>query len=437
MKRLLGAVGLIVALQCVAATRSCLADELPLGIPGAGQGAESLRLRITNRAGGPVEASEDHGQTWVLLGHVTVPATAVNSAGFTASAWAADSAIAATSVNAIHIRVAQRGETGRGVIFSVVPRGTIVGAALRKPSAAIGTDISGGEAIFGGGLGPYVNSPVYLRTPGGLEPLPRAYVPRENDALVVIRSDLLRMPQYLVFENRSGGAVSLVFADGREVRLGRVDRPVRGVGRFEGAVYAASGRIRANHPGVIDVSTSPLGMIGGFQIIPRKHALSPEMRSSVPAGQWLVVGPDDPDEPDWAGLPPCFSGLIVPSYRSDDITGPYPDWMARALSRAQAQARCGPGPWVPMPRIAFAPRGAEDTGMRTCYGRTGLWLIPAEANPGRPMSAAEKLEAGTALADVTAIRVVLPSAHFPLDDFRQSGPADSAKAREGATAAGE
>jgi len=49
---------------------------------------------------------------------------------------------------------------------------------------------------------------------------------------------------------------------GREF-LGLVLKPVFGVGRLEGTKWA--GRIRANHPGVICVSTSREGKVGDFK----------------------------------------------------------------------------------------------------------------------------------------------------------------------------
>jgi hypothetical protein len=395
---------------------------------GAGAGPEWLRLRLVNAAGGIVEASADQGETWAVLGHVVVPATTVSPAGFTASSWAQDSAVAATSVNAIHVRVCRSASTGRAVVFSVVPRGPIMGAAGRRRSSAVMTDMPGGEGIFGWGLGPYVGAPVYLTTDTGLRKLATGYEPADGDVLTIVIRDPLRTPRYAVFENRPGGAVTLDMGDGRPVRLGRVDRPVTGIGRFSGTVHAAAGRIRANHPGVVDVSTSPLGMPGGFQVIPRQHARSPEMVSPGPASQWLVVGPDDPATPDWAGSSPLFSGLILPSYRKDDLTGPYGDWMVRALSRVQVQVSYGTGSWNLMPRIAFTSRGARDTGPSSGYGRRGVWLIPAETDPARPMTAGEKAEADTALADVTAVRIVFAWGHFPLTPVIAPEPSDSAEA---------
>ena len=137
---------------------------------------ETLRLRLCNAEDGAIEASRDAGATWLVLGHVTHPALKVNPNSYTAAGWAQDSAIAATAANAIHIRIGTNPETSRPMTLSIVPGGKTVGAANREPSSTIYTDIEGGTSIFGGGLGPYVNSPSSLRTPTR----PRACPSRTN-----------------------------------------------------------------------------------------------------------------------------------------------------------------------------------------------------------------------------------------------------------------
>jgi hypothetical protein len=87
-----------------------------------------------------------------------------------------------------------------------------------------------------------------------------------------------------------------------------------GIGRFLGTQYADIGRIRAAHPGVICVSTSPAGQVGGFQIIPRDHAMSPELTYVRVKTQWMVVGPLWALDPSWEGLPPLFSDYLYPAF---------------------------------------------------------------------------------------------------------------------------
>lgn len=397
----------------------CLMFMVPVAVraqpapvpPPVPDGVESLRLRVVNAAGGTIDASRDQGHTWLRLGTVTQPADRVNPASFTAAMWAHSSAIAATATNALHIEVAQNPQTGRPMTISIVPGGRVIGAADRQLSSAIFTDIPGGTSIFGGGLGPYVNSPVLLANQDPPSPLSATYQPAIGDILLIIRSEPALFPRYAVFENRPGGSVELDYGQG-PVRVGIVDREVSGIGRFEGSLYAAAGRIRANHPGVIDISTSPYGVIGGLQIIPRRHASSPEMSFVKTGHQWMVVGPDKPDDPDWAGLPPFFSGSILPSYRYDDIFGEHADWMKRLLSRTLVQVRYSDGPWEPMPRIGFAVEPGRDNEIRSQRGRCGLWLIPGAQHLDRPLPQDAAAIANHALDGVTHLRIVFPQSVF-------------------------
>ncbi|MGC9317431.1 MAG: hypothetical protein ACP5KN_05275 [Armatimonadota bacterium] len=373
----------------------------------ADRGPEILRIRIVNRAGGSIAISRDAGATWLRVGSVTAPATAVNPDGYTASRWARDASVAAAAVNAIHVKVANHPQTGRGIVFSVIPAGGPVGAATGHATSVIATDIPGGDALFGGGLGPYVSSPVLVEREGELVRLPADYVPAEGDALVI---RVLAPPQRVAsieFDNSFGGLIRLRYVGGEQKVIGTVLRPVLGVGRFEGTRDAAPGRIRANHPGVIDISTSPAGLVGGFQIVPSGHADSPETTYVRTGTQWMVVGPVSALDPSWEGIAPLFSGYIRPSYRPDDIWGGHEDWMRRLLSRCQVQARTADGEWGLMPRIAIDPEAPED-GDTTARGREGLWRIHGSLHPYDPLPSA----AYTALEGVTGIRILLPRAQF-------------------------
>lgn len=363
---------------------------------------EAFRIRIANSANGPIEVSRDAGQSWVRIGSVVAPATRVNPKGFTASKWAADSAVCASAVNAIHIKVRNHPESGRGVVFSLVPAGQVIGAALRQASSAIVTDIEGGDGIFGGGLAPYVNSPVRIVRDGNEQPLPADYVPAEDDDLLILVGQASRPVTELIFENRFGGLITLRYDDGESKVIGCVLRPVVGIGRFEGTKYAAPGRIRANHPGVIDISTSPLGMVGGFQIVPKGHAGSPEVAYIRINTQWMVVGPVSALEPSWEGIAPLFAGYLAPNYRPDDISGRHEDWMQRLLARCLVQVKIKDEPWRNMPRICIDPDAPEEP------KSTVLRRIKGSLNPYQPLPAA----AYTALETVTAVRVLLPRAQY-------------------------
>jgi len=372
----------------------------------AERGAEVFRIRMRNRAGGAVEVSRDLGETWLRIGGVTAPATAVNRNGYTASRWAADGGVAACAVNAIHVKVGANPETGRGVVFSIIPAGRAVGAARGRGSSSIATDIPAGTAIFGGGLAPYVNCPVLVAREGELRPLGAAFVPMEGDLLVIPVTEPPTEIAWIEFDNSFGGLIRVHDVSGEERVIGSVLRPVVGVGRFSGTREAAPGRIRANHPGVIDISTSPLGMIGGFQIVPSGHADSPETTYIRLDTQWMVVGPVNALDGTWEGVAPLFSGYLAPNYRADDITGRHEDWLRRTLARCQVQVRIDGGPWRLMPRIALDPDAPEDADDAE-RGREGLWRI--RASMGRePLPE----EARRALMGVTHIRIVMPRAQF-------------------------
>ncbi|MFP3904742.1 MAG: hypothetical protein ACLFWB_10920, partial [Armatimonadota bacterium] len=186
--------------------------------------------------------------------------------------------------------------------------------------------------------------------------------------------------------------------------IGQVLRPVVGIGRFEGTLSAAPGRLRANHCGVIDISTSPVGKVGGFQIVPREHASSPEVPYISTNTQWMVVGPADVRDPSWEGTPPLFAGYLLPSYRADDITGGHEDWMNRTLSRLMVQVRYNGGEWENMPRVTLDPDAIEDNAKQSGSGRQGLRRIPANLNPYSPLPAA----ASTALSGISHLRIVFP-----------------------------
>ncbi len=411
-----GVAGRLAALICVIlCTFTTTGTWRAQGDGGTGGGlTEELRIRIVNTVGGEIAVSRDRGRTWLRVGAVSRPALQVNRSGFTASKWAQDSAVAATAVNAIHIKVANDPQTGRAVTFSVVPAGKVRGAATRKAGSVIGTDIAAGEWIFGGGLGPYVNSPVRIVRQGRLEALQADYSPRDGDVIVILRRGDSNRLRYIEFENKFGGLIKTVDCEGRTKVIGQVLCPVWGVGRFAGDIDADCGRIRANHPGVIDISTSPVGYVGGFQIIPRGHASSPELWYVREKTQWMVVGPVDARQPSWEGVMPLFGGAIVPSFRVDDITGRHADWLRRVLSRCQVQARIKGGEWGLLPRIAFDP--AAPAGMkRPPLGK--VWWIRASLQPGAPLPAI----ADVALKDVTHIRIALPWTTFwPVAGGRES-----------------
>lgn len=319
---------------------------------------EIYRLRIVNDADGAVTGWRTGGTQWEELGRVLRYTEQVSTRGYTASKWAPLSAVAATAVNAIHIRTGYNAEDDKGVVFSILPRElTQVDRnqmrSYLSPDSSIYTDIPGGAKIFGGHWAPYLGNPVYRETPHGLELLPENYTPRKGDIFIIPVMRPTNMPASIVFENRFGGYITAVNFDGSTKVIGQVLKPVAGVGRFTGTQYADIGRLRANHNGVIDISVSPHGRIGGFQILPREHGMSPEMHRARTMTQWMVVGPLDARAPSWEGVAPLFLNYLAPAYNPDDWSAP--DWLRRITSRVIVDVRRDNGQWEPMPTFVFDP----------------------------------------------------------------------------------
>ncbi|HEY3417677.1 MAG TPA: hypothetical protein VGM23_12400 [Armatimonadota bacterium] len=319
---------------------------------------EIYRLRIVNDTNGEIAGSLDSGKSWQTLGHVTHYTEKVTNQGYTASKWAPIGAVAATAVNAIHIRTGYNAKDDKGIVFSLLPRELTSEAGIKlasflSPDASIYTDIPGGTGIFGGHWAPILGNPVYLEQAGALQRMPDGYVPHRGDVLTIPVMEAVDAPQEIIFENRFGGFITLVDWDDHATVIGQVLKPVAGVGRFTGSQYTGVGRLRANHNGVICVSVSPAGTIGGFQILPREHAMSPEMVRARTMTQWMVVGPLDARDTSWEGVAPLFFGYLRPSWSDDDWAGP--DWLRKVTGRTLVDVRIKNGPWQPMPSYQFDP----------------------------------------------------------------------------------
>ena len=318
---------------------------------------EIYRLKLWNSAGGTVEVSADRGKNWEQIGKVIAPTIKTNSNSYAAARWVPDGQVAATSVNAIHIKTTAEAD-GRGVIFSLLPkefydppRGY---RSYFSPDASIYTDIPAGTALFGGEYAPFVGNKVMVHRAGyAYQPIPPGYIPWLGDRIYIIVEAPIDYPKEIDFENKAGGQVIAKYFGGEEKLLGTVIFPVRGIGRFEGSKCASAGRIRANHAGVIDVSTSPLGSLGGFQIIPAYHAFNIKYAWGAP--QWLVVGPVT-GAPSLEGTAPLFRSFIKPDYLPGD---PQKDnWEERLLDRFLVQVKLQDDPtgkWQPMPVCEFPP----------------------------------------------------------------------------------
>ena len=262
---------------------------------------------------------------------------------YTASRWGKGGSVAASAVNALHLLVDVEG--GKGRTLSLIPRQTIAPAA--GPGASVVLDSPAGTGIFGA-WAPPVGTPVLVRSPDGTEaPLSGSRIPKVGDTLV-IRVPRSEVPYLVDIENRPGGRV-FAWSRSRGAELvGRVIRPVRGGGRFEGTLYQDRGRLRANHPGVIDISTSPHGVVGGFQILPLDHGRSSEMQGAWTLTQWLVVAAPDGTSP-LVGTPPLFSGGLVPGPAEGE--GLWDLWSTYGR-RPLVLCRIEGGPWVKLPEAA-------------------------------------------------------------------------------------
>jgi hypothetical protein len=314
---------------------------------------EIYQIKISNTAGGTIEVSNDLGWTWQPVGKVIYPTTRVSQAGFAAARWVGPGRVAATAVNAIHLKVGSA-ESER-TIFSLLPREFQKAPnryrSFLSPDSSIYTDIPAGTAIFGGGWAPFVGNSVMVAQPGlKLNSLPEYYRPQVGDIIYILVDRAIDNPKEMVLENRFGGRITLKYFSGVEKVIGEVLQPVQGVGRFEGSLYAGSGRIRANHPGVIDVAASATGALGGFQIVPALHG--EDMGYVRERTQWMVIGPAEAEDPSLEGMAPFFKYFLQPNYRPDDIMAA--DWEAKLLDRFLVQVRFnGSDQWQPMPTFAL------------------------------------------------------------------------------------
>lgn len=263
-------------------------------------------IRIPFTEGGEAVAIPASGDVHTL-GHVVRLPEKTRWPSYTASAWGRPGSVTASAVNAVHILMSV--ESGKGRTMSVIPAETIAPAA--GAGAAIVLDAQAGTKFFGA-WAPPVGTPVLLETGDGtLHPLPSDRLP-EPDSFLVFRVYEKDIPYAVEIENRPGGRVTAWSERGGALLVARVIRPVGGTGRFEGTLFQDPGRVRANHSGVIDISTSPRGEIGGFQIVPWDHALkSKEMQNVWKMTQWMILGPPDGVSM-LGGTSPLFAGALIP-----------------------------------------------------------------------------------------------------------------------------
>lgn len=316
--------------------------------------AESKMLftvRIPFEVGGAVTVHRPNGETREL-GTVVMLPDKTRWPSYTASAWGKPGTVAASAVNAIHMLVAV--EEGQGRTMSVIPRETIAPAA--GAGASIVLDIKAGHGLFGAWAPPVGTIVTVEAADGTTSPLGMA-MPAQGGALIFeVSEDSL--PYMVDFENRPGGRVIAWSERGGAELIARVIHPVAGVGRFDGTLFQDVGRIRANHSGVIDVSTSPFGTIGGFQIIPLDHGVhSKEMQNAWSMTQWMILGPVD-GASEMGGTYPLFSGGLVPGTASDEELW---DLWSTYGRKPRVEARIDGGDWTRLPEVP----GRSDDALRS------------------------------------------------------------------------
>jgi hypothetical protein len=322
-KRFAVAVAFIILLQCGSAF---------------GESRRIYEIRVPFEAGGRVTSHLPDGREFDLGGVEKLPEQ-TRWPSYTASAWGKPGAVTASAVNAVHILISV--EDGKGRTMSVIPKETIAPAAGAGASIVLGAKAGTG---FFGAWAPPVGTKITVSGDLEIRPLESGRLPEQGETLVfsVYEADI---PYMAEFENRPGGKVTAWSQSGAEV-IARVIRPVAGTGRFEGTLFQDPGRIRASHSGVIDVSTSPRGEIGGFQIIPWDHALSSkEMQGAWSMTQWMIIAHPD-GKSMLGGTAPLFAGGLVPgTSEGEELWDLWSTYGRKPL----VLARIGGGEWGKLP----------------------------------------------------------------------------------------
>lgn len=360
--------------------------------------AELYRIRVENRHGGLVQVSPDEGDNYSAVGRVKVPANA-RITGFGAASYAPRATVAAVAVHGIRIKTGQSamgiGKAQRPLIFSISPwqfaeTPKRYGGHIARSSGIV-TDIDAGTTIFRN-LAPRVGSRVCLERDRSLQPLPEDYIPLVGDVFVILVDSPRDAPREVVFENRAGGSVTAVYADGSSRTLTEVCRPVKGTGRYDATTFTGVGAINTNHCGVITISTAPVcppvtkegGPVetrGGFMIQPYYHAH--EQGETSP--QVMVVGPRDNSKPHIEGTPPLFSDCIALSW--------YPE---STENSCRAQVKIGDDGWTNPPEVVGKADSAlsQVTAVRLLFPEYDAALIAREIARGAENCTDKALRSG-------------------------------------------
>jgi hypothetical protein len=252
---------------------------------------------------------------------------------FTASKYGIGGQVIASAANAHHLQISVEDGTGR--TMSLIPSQTFA------PAPGYGTSFVV-EGIGGSGLwgqySPYVGSPVYIVNGVGIPVLFNSLQLFQFATALEIR---VYRPEkaieYFEIENAAGGRAWYHDAEG-DHQFAIVESGVGGTGRFEGSLFQGLGRVRANHPGVICVSTCPKREIGGFQIVPLSHTYSNELQKTRRMSQYIVLRGVDFE--DIAGQSPFFKGWVRPG--DADVPESKTGWVSCRIN----------GEWQELPNIS-------------------------------------------------------------------------------------
>lgn len=342
---------------------------IPTGYPDGlinRKGELLYRLELPLRVGEEALIRLETGAVFPLGRIMAIPGSSKWPA-YTASRWAKPGTVAATAVNAVHLLLSVEESQGRTI--SLLPVETFA------PAAGVGNaviiDNPAGKGLFGAWAPPVGSEVSVIGLDGVSRPLSAERFPATGESLVI---DVVEKPgPYMVeIENRQDGDV-LAWIDGFGARkIARVIRPLGGVGRFGGSQYQSPSRLRANHTGVICISTSPRGEVGGFQILPLLHAHSPEMKSAWELTQWLIV--EAVDGSPLVGEAPLFSDFLVPGPAEDEALW---DLWSTYGRRSLVLCRLDGGDWRRLPLAS----GRDDVALKAV---THLRIyFPRTAEPGR------------------------------------------------------
>ncbi len=339
--RLLAVVGFFACVLWIAGGAARADAQAPVGAD-MPRGSLSYTIFVPNQPGEmvlvryPDGRVEEHGRVRVVPQKTKYP-------GFTASAYGGAGQVVASAANAHHILVSKEAkeEGGKTRTISLFPTATFVAASGLGSSFVV--EGVGGVGLWGR-LAPYVGSEVFIINPAGVRvPLTHSSLLAHMKALEIDVYAPLPAVQFLQVENKVGGRAWYQDFEGNVRTFAVVEKPVTGTGRFAGTLYQGASMVRANHLGVLCVSTCDQGEIGGFQIVPVTHTYSKEMQKFRTRGQWLVLRGEQFE--DLTGRFPFFWGAVRPG----DRTAPN-----SKSGRVEALVK---GHWQPLPKLKEVTEG--------------------------------------------------------------------------------